>query len=251
MTSLTLLCLAVTLGFGAISQRVCGMGMGLVAVPFFVLATGPVLGVFTVNLAATVTGLAVCYSLRNDILWDRWRTIAWWSIVGTLPGVLIVAWLPSALLQIVIGSFLVLALITSVWLVRYRFPIPRQALGATGFVGGLLNCTVGQAAPAMVLYPRDTRWDQRTFQATLQPSFLVMNIASLVAKGVGVDLPPIPMGALVFFATVTGATCLGIVAGEILARHVSSELARKFAFTVALAGAAATLFRGILAAMQG
>ncbi|MDU0967763.1 MAG: sulfite exporter TauE/SafE family protein [Actinomycetaceae bacterium] len=244
--ALVLSALALSLILGAMSQRICGMGLGLIAVPVFVFFTGPVLGVMTVNIAAFLTGIVVAWSLRADINWHRWRIIAVWAIVGSLPGALVVKLLPAAPLSLCIGLALVAALATSVMVGSATPRIPKQALGATGFLGGFFNTAVGQAAPVMVLYQRATKWDQKTFQATLQPSFLVMNAASIATKGLGLDLPAPPIAPVPFYSLVMGATVVGLIAGELAAPHVSPAVAKKLAFAVACVGAVVTCIRGIV-----
>nr|WP_223875155.1 sulfite exporter TauE/SafE family protein [Nanchangia anserum] len=238
--------MALTVIIGTMAQRICGMGLGLIAVPVFVFVTGPVLGVLTINAAAFVAGLAIAWSLRVDILWHRWRVIAAWAIVGTIPGWALVTWLPRSVLELTIGVGLVASLAASLLMASHLPRIPKQALGACGFIGAILNTTVGQAAPIMVAYQRATRWDQRTFQATLQPSFLVMNAASVLAKGVGIDIAAPPLGYGVYIATVGTGVLVGIIAGELAAAHVSISLARTLALTVACVGAVATCVHGIV-----
>lgn len=246
MEAAGLAALALAIVAGTVSQRVCGMGLGLIAVPVAVFVTGPVLGVFTVNAAAFVVGAAVCWSLRRDILWRRWRILALGALVGTIPGWALVRVLEPAPLEVAIGSVLVVSLAISAGLGPGRRRGAGRWLGVSGAIGGLLNTAVGQAAPVLVVYQRATGWDQATFQATLQPTFLVMNAASLAAKGVGLTLPAPPLPPFLFGAGVLAAAAIGLVAGEWAAPRVSPELARRFAFAVAAAGALVTLARGVV-----
>lgn len=238
--------LALAVILGALSQRLCGMGLGLIAVPVFVALTGPVLGVLTVNIAAFVVGLAVAWSLRVDICWRRWRVIAAWAIIGTVPGWALVTWLDTALLELLIGVSLLASLAVSVFVGSVVVPWPRLALRASGFVGGILNTSVGQAAPVMVLYQRATGWDQRTFQATLQPSFLVMNAASILAKGFATSIPPVPVRPALYVGVISVAAVVGVGAGQVCSRYVSARVAKRWAFAVATLGALLTFGRGLV-----
>ncbi|WP_029088423.1 sulfite exporter TauE/SafE family protein [Brevibacterium album] len=234
---------------GATLQRLSGTGVGLVVAPVLALAMGPSLGVFVTNATTVVSGFLIMLSVLRDVDWRRWLVFAPMAVVGGVPAALLVRELEDGWLNIVIGAVVLLALAMTFGLprvphVRGRALPPVTA--ATGAVGGFLNTAAGVAAPAMVIYSKLSRWEQRRFAATMQPTFMTMGLVSVGAKlSVGAttlsQLPPLWLFPVIV-VTVAG----GIAAGGWLARRVRASTARTVAITLAGAGAAVALTRGLL-----
>ena len=102
-----------------------------------------------------------------------------------------------------------------------------------------MNVTAGVGGPAIVLYPLITDWEHRRFVATFQFYSIIINLASLMAKGP----PQISRPAL--WASL-GALGVGLYAGELLSRRVNAEHARRAIFVLALAGALSTVVKGVV-----
>lgn len=233
---------------GATLQRVAGMGLGLVSVPFLILGAGPLVGVMIGNFAGIFTAITIGYSLRSYIDWKRWAIVVPFTIMGQIPAILVLHHLPVAWLELVIGILLLFAVSMTVFgsKKREKRELFKGAWPLTGFFGGFLNSLIGQAAPALVVYARATSWDQIRFSATLQPLFFVMNITSLTFKtfppppGLPTRIPYFEIGLLLV------AILSGVLLGSRIARHVSPDQARRLAIGVALVGSVATLTRGAL-----
>lgn len=231
---------------GNVLQRTSGMGTGLVVSPVFVLAIGPVSGVVLTNLTTVVAAALMMWAMRADIDWHRFVRIAPAIVVGSFPAAYLVKVADVAWLEVIIGAALLLAL-TSVRLVR-RLPdlgAGRMAL-VTGVAGGFLNTAVGVGGPAMLIYAHAVGWAQRSFAATLQPIFLTMGAVSLLTKAAvgatsGGGLPPWQL-AVAAVATVP----FGVLVGGRVASRVTARAARRVAVVLVVAGATATLVRGLL-----
>lgn len=107
-----------------------------------------------------------------------------------------------------------------------------------------MNVTASVGGPALSVYGVVSRRSQVSFAATLQPLFVVMGAASVVAKvitdgGAAIDLP----GWV--WAAVAVAVLAGVGAGTWLSRHVAAPAARRLVVVLAYAGGLATLARGI------
>ncbi|WFP16041.1 sulfite exporter TauE/SafE family protein [Citricoccus muralis] len=232
---------------GACLQRVSGAGVGLVVTPVMVLLFGPVAGVLLTNATSIVSALLIMTTVWAGIDWKRLSQLAPIGVLGALVGATLVAELPAAWLQIVVGAVVLLTLVMTFSLPRlpeWTGPVP--ALSA-GVVGGFLNTVAGVAMPAMVIFAQVSRWPQRAFAATMQPVFFLFGVFSVAIKlllGAAVVevLPP-----WWFFALVGLGVVVGIVLGTVLSRHVQAERARILAVVLAGVGAAVTVVRGILA----
>jgi len=161
-------------------------------------------------------------------------------------GALFVLVVPAAWLTIIVGVVVLVALGNSYLRPHLRERHGLAVTAVAGGVGGLFNTTAGVAGPAMMLYARTTRWEQREFAATLQLVFLGMNILSVILKnliGIGASaLPPLWVAPGMLVLVVCG---IGI--GSLLEKRVSIPAARRTAEVLALVGSVVAIARGVLA----
>lgn len=232
---------------GTILQRISGAGVGLVVAPVLSLLIGPAHGVLVTNAVTTVSGGTLTIQARKNVDWKRYAVIVSCAMIGLIPGAYLVASLPSAWLQIVVGGVVLLGLAATVFL-RSVPPAPRTPMNVvTGIFGGLFNVTAGVAAAAMVVNARFTRWAQVSYAATMQPVFATLGLCSVVAKlltGVGGSEGAWPspwLGAAAIVAVFVGAW-----AGGRLASRVKTSTAKTLAFGLAALGAVAAVARGVL-----
>ncbi|MCW4457848.1 sulfite exporter TauE/SafE family protein [Microbacterium sp. MPKO10] len=243
----TALIAAVAIFIGTILQRLSGTGVGLVVAPILTVLLGPVAGILVTNATTVVSGLLILLSLRRNIEWKRYLGFLPGIIVGAIAASFVVRAAPASWLQILIGAIVLLALATTFGVPN--LPVVRtRALGpVTGAVGGFFNTCAGVAAPVMVIDATLTRWNQTSFAATMQPTFLTMGLLSVISKiSLGAttlaELPP-----LWTFGVIIVIVVAGIVIGSILSSRVSSRAARNTAITLAAIGGAAALIRGVVA----
>ena len=231
---------------GTILQRVSGAGVGLIVSPVLSLLIGPAHGVLVTNGVTMISGTTLTIQAWRRIDWKRYAILVSSALIGLIPGAWLVAHLPSAWLQIVVGGVVLLGLAVTVGLRN----LPPTAETPTGIVagafGGLFNVTAGVAAAAMVVNARMTRWAQVSYAATMQPTFATLGAMSVAAKliaGVGSGEGwPSPW----LFVVALCAVFVGAWLGGIVARHVSASKARTLAMSLAAAGALAAVVRGLL-----
>ncbi|WP_125777531.1 sulfite exporter TauE/SafE family protein [Antribacter gilvus] len=244
-TALVAACAAVVLG--ASLQRVAGMGLGMVAAPVLTVLLGPAAGVLMSNGAAIVTSLLVLGALRHGIDWRRVAALTPLVLVGSVLGALTVRAASTTWLDILVGGSVLVALAATVVLRRRAQVGGRAAALGTGLAAGFMNTTCGVAAPAWTAYALATRWEHRSFAATLQPLLLVANVASLATKLLLGSVPPDAVPAWWTWPVIAAAVFGGVALGAVLARVVPSRVAAALAVTVAVAGAATALVRGLVA----
>jgi uncharacterized membrane protein YfcA len=114
-----------------------------------------------------------------------------------------------------------------------------------GFTSGLMNAAAGVGGPAITAYAIVTRWEQRSFGATLQPYFITTGLSSLLTKYLfsGGHLPALEGWQ---WLGILAAMILGIVAGDLLSGRVQPGLVRKIVVVIAYAGAVSTVSKGVL-----
>lgn len=231
---------------GSTLQRLSGTGVGLVVAPVLALLMGPALGVFVTNSTTVVSGFLIMLAVIRDVDWKRYLLFLPMALLGAVPAAFMVRELDAAWLNIVIGAVVLVALALTFGTPSVPHLRSRFLTAAAGAVGGFLNTSAGVAAPAMVMYSRFARWDQRSFAATMQPTFMTMGIFSVATKlAVGAttfdQLPPWWL-----FPIIVVTVVVGIRLGAWLAGKVSLGTARTVAITLAGLGGAVAVVRGLL-----
>ncbi|OLT17172.1 hypothetical protein BJF80_03035 [Serinicoccus sp. CUA-874] len=240
------LVLALTVALGAALQRVSGMGLGMTVAPVMSVLLGPVAGVTLSNVAAVVGAVLLAVVMRADIDWRRFRALAPLLVVGSVIGAYVVRVVSPDVLNLVLGGCVLLAIGAALGLQRFLVVRGRAAVLATGTIAGFMNTTAGVAGPAMTAYGVASRWGHRSLAATLQPIFLTANLASILTKAV-MGATPEP-GVLPWWSWLLAcaAVPVGIAVAAPLTRVVPLGVARALAISIASAGAALALVRGLV-----
>ncbi|MEX3505237.1 TSUP family transporter [Corynebacterium sp. LK2510] len=234
----------ITVLIGSCLQRISGMGVGLIAGPVISLFIGPVQGILLVNVLATLNAALTTLTVRRDVCWRKFVSIAPYLVLGAVPGALLIRAVSSSLLMVIVGVLLLIALgvvtLGKRHLPRVEGPVPAAA---SGVVGGFMNTLAGIAGPAITVYAQAARWDQRTYAATLQPIFMVGGATSFAIKEF---TGAAEVGALGVELWVAGglAMVLGLTAGTRLAPSVPSDKARNIALGLAFLGGGTAVVRG-------
>lgn len=231
---------------GTTLQRVSGMGVGLVVSPTLALLLGPAAGVLLTNATTTVSAFLIMLAVRRDVDWRRYAQLLPGIVVGAVLGALLVRVADPGWLEVVVGGGVLLGVLTAVTVPRVPRVSGTGPALAAGAVGGFLNTTAGVAAPAMVVYALASRWAQRSFAATLQPTFMTMGAVSVVSKVALGATGPAGVPPWWLIAAMVLAVVAGVRVGGRLSRHVSADAARRVAVVLAAAGASATLVRGVV-----
>ncbi|GMA41659.1 sulfite exporter TauE/SafE family protein [Mobilicoccus caccae] len=236
---------AVAILVGTVLQRVSGTGVGLVCAPILALLLGSAQGVLVTNATTTVSGFLIMLAVRRDIDWRRAGAICLAAVPGAILGAFVVRELSPSWLQVVLGAVVLTGVLVTVTLPRLPEVRGRGPMALAGVIGGLFNTTAGVAAPAMVIYSRLSRWEHRSFAATLQPIFMTMGALSVVTKtalGAAPTTPPWWFPIVVVLTVLAGARL-----GGLLVTRVSTDHARTLALVLAGTGGAVTLVRGLTA----
>ncbi|GAA1368576.1 sulfite exporter TauE/SafE family protein [Brevibacterium luteolum] len=244
MPVITFILLAVFIG--ALSQRVTGMGFALVSGPFLVLLLDPLSGVVLVNIVGFISCAIIFARTWREVHWKTLKILAVSSVIATIPGAWLASVMPTAPLQTLIGAIVVIALATSIVIGRVGkvLPVNTGGIATSGLVAGVMNAASGVGGPAFSTYAVLTRWEQRSFAATMQPLLAIASVMSIIAK-VAFDRTAIPHLGLGQWLMVFAALAAGQIIGELTAERIPVKVARVGMITIALAGGAATLVKGL------
>ncbi|GAA2000051.1 sulfite exporter TauE/SafE family protein [Brevibacterium samyangense] len=231
---------------GALLQRTTGMGFGLVAGPFLVLLLDPIAGVVLVNMCGAVSAAIILVRVRREVRWKRMLVLSAGSLLGILPGAWLAVRAEASVLYLVVGGLIVLGLTVSLLGSRYAPPMAPSPVKSVAFgtASGFMAGAAGVGGPAISAYALMTRWEQRTFAATLQPYFVVNSLAAIAAKLL-FDRAAVPHLPWQMWVGILVAMLLGQVLGDVLAKKVEVSTARTLMIVLAFAGAVLTLAKGI------
>ncbi len=223
---------------GAVAQRVTGMGFALLAVPFLVLAVGPVQGVVLTNWCGVMSSGVNLIGVRRDVQWRRIALITFAAVLGSIPGALLIMVIPLNWLGIVVGSLTLLALLVSLRSSAGSRKDTRGLRASIGFASGFMGVTAGVSGPPMVIYRKATDWPMRAFASSVQFHFMIVGITAVTLKwGEG------PAYSVWHWAGLVLALALGSFAGSRLAPMVPNRTALRLVMIIAFAGTLMTIGR--------
>ncbi len=236
--------IALAVLFGAMAQRVSGMGFALVVAPVLVLLIGPFEGVLLVNLCGAVSASIVISRVWRLIDWRQFSMLAVPAVVAIVPGALLSVLIGGPVLQIVVGGILVVALTASL-LMNYFDRRVAQVPAAliSGTASGFMSATAGVGGPGMSVYAILTRWEQKSFAATIQPIFVLIGVTSFVMK-VLLNDTGLPDYDWWLWVLIIASTVVGLALGEFVSRWVSVRAARITVIVISYLG-------GVLAIIDG
>lgn len=233
--ALSLICAAVVIG--AALQRMTGMGFGSVLAPVLVLTVGAIEGVQWTNLLAATASLVILVALWRDIEPRRTALIGISALATTPLGVLLVVSLPGPAVLILVGVVMLAAVVSVAPLGRLRVMHGVSGALITGGLSGIANATAGLAGPLLGAYALVTRWNLRSYVASMQLCWFIVNVATLALKG----LPPLAVNTTIALGSALAA---GSILGHLLDRHVAPRAAEIALKVIAIAGAILLLVRG-------
>lgn len=239
MVDTNVMLLAGGVAAGAVTQRVTGIGFALVASPLLVLVAGPFQGVVLANVLSMTVSLVVLAMTWRDVEVSRGLMLALPALAMIPLGAIVAKRVPGPVLMVVVGVMVLIALAAVQFTARAVILHGAPGTIAAGAASGFMNVTAGVGGPAIVLYALSTNWNHRKFAATFQLYALIINVASLIAKG-GVQLSATTL------TTCVVALSTGLYGGHLLASRFNGPQTRRIVTALSALGAAAIVTKGIL-----
>ena len=241
--------IALAIIMGATAQRVSGLGFALTVAPFLVLLIGPFDGVLMVNLAAAVSAAFVMTRLWRNIDWRQFVSLTIPALIAVVPGAYISVLLGGPELQIAVGLILVVALSTSLLVSSAQKTVPQiPAALLSGTASGFMSATAGAGGPGVAVYSVLTRWEHRSFAATIQPFFVSLGVTSFVTK-ILLSEQGLPDYEWWVWPLIISCTLVGLTLGEWVSRFVSVRVARISVIAISYVGGLAAIVDGLFDAL--
>jgi uncharacterized membrane protein YfcA len=218
-----------------------GFGIGLVALAFLPFLMAATDAVVLMTLYAFLATLGLFVPLRRDFVPTGLVPLALGTAAGTPLGVWILAAVPVAVLERMIGGMLLLV-VGLEWARVYpkRLSGRGWALGA-GFAAGVLGGAVGTPGPPVILYAAAQGWPPRTVKANLQAFFMVNQAVILAGYAWAGLLTPVVWRHAAAFALPALA---GAVVGVRLFDRIDAARFRQIVFVLLFLSGVALLARG-------
>lgn len=225
---------------GSTTQRVAGIGFGLVASPMLMLLLGPLQGVVVANVFGLGTALVAYFGVVRQVDYRRILPIAAAAVVAIVPGALLARSLAGPQLSILAGVLVLAALSISVAARRIRGLDRWPGLVAAGGLGGVMNVLAGVGGPAVTAYAIAARWEHKAFVTSMQAYLVIVCIASLVMRG---EWPALTVPEWIVALAALG---IGAVVGSYAAKRIDPRAGRIACITVATLGGVAVIVTGVV-----
>lgn len=222
---------------------VSGFGFALICAPLLSLVLPLKSVVIFVPFLSIVMRVVTMYTTYRDVNWKAVAIVCIGSLIGILPGGLILKVLPSWALGLLLGGGLIVAVILMG--MKCRLEIKNKTLGRliTGIVSGFFGASTSVNGPPIALYFLNEQMEKTQMRANMiwifAVHFIVMVIAYLAMDTYSVvdDWTP--------FYYLLPASVVGIVLGEKFAGKVSQALFHKLSLVIVAAGGVMMLISSI------
>lgn len=161
-------------------RGITGFGSGLIAVPLLALSL-PLTFVVPLILMTDFTASVTLGGLHRDkIAWHEIRRLLGPGLIGVLAGAWLLVSLPSTLMLMGLGSFILLYALRNLLLDTTH---PRIASSAwawpAGLTGGAIGAMFGTGGPPYVIYLSHRLFDKGQLRATFSGLFFIEGLARI------------------------------------------------------------------------
>lgn len=219
VSHLLLACAAVFLA--VVSQLLTGFGFAMVLIPLLMLRIPPAEAVMVSAMLGAVLTLIQAIRDREHIDRPMASSLLTWSLIGLPIGVLVLKWLPAAILKWVV----ILAVFAALYVVVRGLAIPRSRLSSalTGLISGTLLTSTGINGPPVVAFVRTLPGTVRQYRATIATIFCVQGWLGVFLFAVSGQLERHTLGLAGVGLLVMP---VGIFVGEHLFQYVNPQRLR-------------------------
>lgn len=212
---------------GVITQRVVGFGIAPFLSPVALIFFIPPVAVVTTIFVGSLSCFIILFQTRRHsvVIPKVVGRILLAAIPGLLLGAYIVTHIDKALLQIILGVIVIMAILVQ----EYAMPKATRPLSVTkgisvaGFLSGLFNATAANGAPPMAMWLRTHAVTPNQIRQNIAAMFIVVNICSLTAIHY---LRPETFNHQVVktFALLVPVVLIGNIIGTLLMKKVNIKL---------------------------
>lgn len=175
--------IAACMFLGTMVNRLIGFGMASFFAPIALIFFSPSATVVTTIFAGTlICAITLFQTRRHNVVMPKMvARILLGAVPGLLLGAYIVTRIDKAILQILLGSFVIVAILIQ----EYALAKPERRLGVTkgismaGFLSGLFNAMAANGATAIVMWFRTHKISPEQIRQNVAAIFIAVNLCSL------------------------------------------------------------------------
>ena len=225
--------------FAYLVRGICGFGSGLIAIPILSLMLPLKVAVPLVVMLDYLASAGHGVTLRQSIHWGEISRLIIPALIGVFAGLLIFHNVDANLLPRILGGFVLLYALYSLW----GPDIPRASSWwavPAAFSGGAVGTLFGTGGPFYVSYLKARQLDKTAFRATFACIFL-LDGAARVTGYLGTEVVDIQL--LVLLATSLPVMILGMYLGGKIHIGLSAEVFTRGISILLMASGASLLLR--------
>jgi len=213
----------------ALLQACTGFGFSVLATPFLLLVY-PVGEAIQINIVLSILiSLVMLPKVMGDIDRPLVKRLVLGSSVGAPFGIVIYLFANPDYLKVAIG--LTVLTFTGLILCKYRLARTPARDSVAGGLSGALTSGLGMPGPPLLLYFAGAGIPPTVLRATTLAYFLFIYSISL---GLQIATSPASTGTMLTALSLTPATAIGIVAGQVLFSRISHGLFMGIAYGLLL-----------------
>ena len=228
----------VSVSAGTLAQAISGIGLVFICGPVLLAAAGPADGIRLALIVSLLLNSALLVLHGKDARYLDAMTLFVPAAAITVPLGLLLRGADTRAVAAAAGAGILLAAVAS-WRSRsWPWLDTPAGTAVAGAVSGAMNVLSATAGPVAALYAVNAGWPERTRTVTLQAYFAALNVVSLSVVGL-----PSRTGLI---GTASVGVLFGLIAGQMLVRHVPPSLSRRLVLIVAAGGGLAVLVRYLI-----
>lgn len=242
MSSTALLPLAATTAIvfsGTLVRAVSGLGFSLVAVPLLSLVWTPAQAVAIAVLFQTLSTIPIVAGEYRLLDWRLLTRICAGGVVGMLPGLALLQWLPETAMRVALAGILLLSIaiiMVGKRLIRTMTPARMTLVGVcAGVAQGMAGVSGPPLMAGLMAMPN---MDARLIRLTSTSVFLILGVVSVTTLGLHGAFGVMSLGD---YAIAAIGMIAGHLAGERLFTLAGASGFRRYVLLVLIASALLTL----------
>lgn len=231
--------------FATAAQRISGLGFGLVASPFLILAYGPASGVVLISMIGAAAATMVMIQTWRDVEWRRLARLLPAAFVAIVVATVLLSRMDAGFAQVLAGLAVLLGLAGAGLAARVaRVSVHPVAEVGFGAVSGAMGAIAGLSGPSLAALAVVSRWPQSRFLATAQPYFVVTSVVTVISR-MFVTPGSWPKMSVVSRLAIVAAMLAGAGIGQVAARWLPERATRIAMIAISLAGATVAIVTGL------
>ena len=217
-----------------------GFGIGMVAIPIFLLVLDPQTAVVMLNTVEVPLMALMVFQNRSHLKVAETVPIAASGLVGALVGVFILESADERPLRISIVALIIALTVVTAFNFRGPIPKPHVVGPIVGFVVGLMLTTLAIGGPILALFMLALLWQRHAMRGSMSLYFLFIMLTAVFGYAVrGLYTSE----RAILTAIVTLPVVMGFLLGSRFARNMNERVFRNAAIAVIMVTSLVVLIR--------